>query len=566
MLDVEERAKGAAQAWMEVRDAMALLIPTDDDGALTVRAINKAFTSLFELSEDEVLGHPLDAFLSTADADRLRERVGGDREPRSASELVAVRNGSGGSVLVEWELAPARDAAGLMWALVCVFRDPTAAGLPLGLRDAEAPVEVPNRAQLTSRLERSVQRIVQARGYAFALVGLELGGLEAIRRAYGAAAGEAAVEALVMRLRQRLRSNDLVARTDDGRLAILLDPFDPFGPIAPVLERIRPTLEASAPIAGTQRELTPARAAGAVWSREHPAGSAADAMDEVFAEVSRVPGDGGNGHGATGSAGRDAATDRPLVRLTRAVRDGQLQLLYQPLLCLDTGDAIGMEALLRWAHPDRGLLASRDFIGDAERTGLMTHIGRWVLWRACHQIKAWEALASPRPAVPIHLNLSASEFWNRELLAGLLRQTEEVGVNRSRIRLEIPETALRRDVAAASRVLDDLQGAGFEIWLDRFGEGGLPLRDLPGLPVHQVKVSPLSTWNRDARRNGGLPPLLRHTLAMGSELGWRIAATGIETRGQRERLQAAGCVFGQGFELSQPLDAARVGALARGSG
>src|SRR5690606_20275917 len=124
-VDVEERTRDMAQAWMELRDAMALVVPADATGAPTIRAVNRAFTSLFATSEAAVRGQPLDSLLSGADIDRLRERAGADEEARSVSELVAAGDGSGGSVLVDWELAPARDAAGQIWAFVCVFRHPS---------------------------------------------------------------------------------------------------------------------------------------------------------------------------------------------------------------------------------------------------------------------------------------------------------------------------------------------------------------------------------------------------------------------------------------------------------
>lgn len=567
-------AKSIAQAWNGLRDAMALAVPGGGPHGPTIVTVNRAFTTLFDVAEEAAVGRPLVSFLSSTDGRSLRERAGDrtDDEPAGISELAVVKSGSGKGVLVEWELAPVRDDAGQVWGFVSVFRElgeSSIVGLARGGRDVTTLTDLPNRIRLTNRLERSVERVAQAHTYTFAVVGVVLEGLGAIEAEFGPTVENEVVEALAWRARQRLRPGDLVARMEGGGLGIFLDHFDPWGSTEEVLARIRSAIEHPLAIAGKQLNIDTVGCAGSIWTREHPATSAREVMDELSHIMSRT---GTNGNGAPrepvtpGAQGTDPEKDRPLAYLTKAVRDGQLHLLYLPVMSLDTGAPVGMEALLRWTHPHRGVLPSVDFIDDAERTGLIAHIGRWVLRRACHQIKAWERVLTPRPALPIHLNLSPAEFWRRDLIDTLERQTEEVGVNRSRIQLEVPESAILRDIEAASRVLGDLQEAGFETWLDRFGAGGLPLRLLPTIPVSQVKFSPLSSWGTNDTDAGALPPLLRTALAMGRELGWRVVVTGIETALQKELLQEAGCELGQGFGLCGPVDAAGAGAFARTAG
>jgi EAL domain-containing protein (putative c-di-GMP-specific phosphodiesterase class I) len=281
-------------------------------------------------------------------------------------------------------------------------------------------------------------------------------------------------------------------------------------------------------------------------------------MDEVALALTRARGECVPREGSRGSpVGR-----RP-SGIARAVRSGQLALHYLPLVDVPTGRPVGLEALVRWRHPERGTLAGSEFLEEAEASGLILSIGRWVLWQACHQVKRWEAAVAPGEVLPVHLNLSSSEFWNRELLSNLGRVTAEVGVDPAKIRLEVPESAIARRVASACRILTWLGEAGFETWLDKFGQGGVSLQDLPRLPVRHAKVGPALAWGGNGSGASEAAPLLHSLLTVGHDLGWRVAVVGVETAGQRDALGSVGCDLAEGFLFSGPLDAEGASALAR---
>jgi EAL domain-containing protein (putative c-di-GMP-specific phosphodiesterase class I) len=165
---------------------------------------------------------------------------------------------------------------------------------------------------------------------------------------------------------------------------------------------------------------------------------------------------------------------------------------------------------------------------------------------------------------PVHLNLSVSEFWTSDLAAGLERRALDAMVDPARIRLEIPESAVARRTSAAHHILAELAAAGFEPWLDRFGEGGTQLRDLDSLPFRNVKLTPSIAWSTNG--NAGRPrAMLGSLLALGHDLGWREADAGVETRRQAEALAHVACDLGQGFFYHGLLDASQAAAVMRHS-
>lgn len=540
-------------AWKGLRDPM-LLCTWSGVEEPEVAAANPALLDLVGLAEADVVGRPLSSLLLVGDAGRARIGRGGEAAP-AGTGLAVLRRSTAGPLLVEWEVAPVYEGDGAAPASVSVFRETARPGPESGPPSATIPgTSLPGREEMVRRLERAVERAARMRAYAFAVLSLELDGLERAAARYGSGLAETAIATAAARVRGAVRSGDLVARGGPGRLLVLLDPFDAWGSPEHVLERLEARGAGGCRVAGLDLDVELAPLAACAWSHERPAGSAGDVLDEIERRHARDA-------GAGAPARPGGHHDRDLAELARAVRSGQLELAYLPLVSLESGRPVALEALLRWRHPLRGLLPAGAFLRDAERTGMMAHIGRWVLWRACHQVKAWESVLTSRPALPVHVNLSASELWEGDLLPALDRQVAEAGVKRSRVRLEVPERALARDLAGACRILEGLRERGFEIWLDRYGEGGVPLRDLPELPVRGIKIAPLPEWTPGA--SDGLPTHLRSVLRMAAELGWRTSASGIETEAQRELLLRAGCELGQGPALVDHVDGTGAGALIR---
>jgi EAL domain-containing protein (putative c-di-GMP-specific phosphodiesterase class I)/PAS domain-containing protein len=529
---------------------------------------NGAFSNMFALSSPEsVVGQPLAHFLAPLTgggfAKRVEEEVVG--EGRTIADLTMVLKGrEGDRSLLDWEVGPVRAQDGRVLGVIAVVRDAAQSQRTLPTRkrsDLDLSSGLPNQLHFLSRLERSVERAAQARAYTFAILGLEMQGLRAVERRLGTLVANTALEALVRRLEQRLRPTDLVARTGDRRLAILLDHFAPWGALDDVLERIRQVTDAPYTIAGEHMTMSAIGAPGPIWSGEDPPIDAQEVLRELEVAVGRAKAAPSHRRPATRSRAR---SNGEVGELSNAVQKGQLQLRYLPLISLEDGRLMGLEALVRWSRPKHGIMPGRAFIRHAEQHGLIGPIGQWVWREALAHIEEWDAKVAPDLVPPVHLNLSSTEFWSPDLVSDLGRRVGETSIAASRLRLEVPESAVARRPSAAHAILEDLAESGFEAWLDRFGEGGTQLRALDSLPFHHVKLIPSIAWSSNG--NADRPrAILRSLLALGHDLGWRVAVAGVETRSQAETLRSIACDVAQGFFYHGLLDASQAAALMRQS-
>ncbi|MGE0160400.1 MAG: EAL domain-containing protein [Gemmatimonadales bacterium] len=526
----------------------------------TITAANLAFPALFGLEIDEVIGRPLGRFLAPVNGGVFARRVDEEvvSEGRSIMDLTMARAAdSGDRRLLDWELAPVRAEDGRVAGVIAIVRDTWhAPRAPSRERsDFDPSSGLPNQVHFLRRLERSVERAAQARPYSFAVVGLEMRGLRAVERRMGTLMANTALEALVRRLEQRLRPTDVVARIGDRRLAILLEHFAPWGAVESVLERIRLVTDEPYTIAGERMTMSAVGAPVPVWSGDGPPEGAHDVLRELDAAVDRAQAE-------PAEPRPSAPAPRQIAELVSAVQKAQLRLCYLPLISLRDGSLAGLEALVRWSRPDHGIVPGRAFLRDAEHHGLMAAIGEWVWWEALRAIREWDATLAPGRVPPVHLNLSVTEFWQARLVGDLERRTAEAMVAPSRIRLEVPESAVARRTSSAQRILESMAGAGFVPWLDRFGEGGTRLRDLESMPFRHVKLPTSIAW----RSNGHPGPpraTLASVLALGRDLGWTMAVGGVESREQAETLRALGCDLAQGYFYHGTLDPTQAAALMR---
>jgi diguanylate cyclase (GGDEF)-like protein len=236
--------------------------------------------------------------------------------------------------------------------------------------------------------------------------------------------------------------------------------------------------------------------------------------------------------------------------LRRAVERAELQLLYQPVVDLETGALTGMEALLRWNHPHRGVLSPATFIAIAEETGEIVRIGQWVMEQACREAASLQQL---RPSAPltVSVNISAAEFRQRDLPARLRWVLQETGLEASRLQVELTESVLMHDIPAAMEMLQELQRLGVRVALDDFGTGYSSLSYLQQLPIDTLKVDQSFVSRLGVDATSG--PLVRAIVEMGAALGMRVVAEGIETEWQLAYLREVGCYGGQGHHFAGPL-------------
>jgi EAL domain-containing protein (putative c-di-GMP-specific phosphodiesterase class I) len=242
--------------------------------------------------------------------------------------------------------------------------------------------------------------------------------------------------------------------------------------------------------------------------------------------------------------------------LARAVEQGELRVHYQPAIGLSDGTMRGVEALVRWEHPERGLVPPGEFIPAAEAGGLIGAIGAWVLEQAVRQVGRWNQVV--KPPLVASVNVSGRQLADRRLIRDLLRILDETGAAPEHVCLEITESVLGRAGDGLFDVLRELRGMGVSLAVDDFGGGKAPLRLLAKAPVDEVKLEPGLVQALSEGEQG--EAVLAGAVELAHRMGLSVTAKGVETEAQRDTLTALGCDRAQGFFLARPDDA---GALQR---
>jgi diguanylate cyclase (GGDEF)-like protein len=248
--------------------------------------------------------------------------------------------------------------------------------------------------------------------------------------------------------------------------------------------------------------------------------------------------------------------------LRHALERDELRVEYQPEVDLATGAVVGVEALLRWQHPRRGLLAPDEFIPLAEETGLILSVGEWVFREACRQARAWQAQAPEAPPLLLSVNLSAREFQCKELVEQVGVVLDETGLDPAGVRLEITESAMMHDIETTIGALRALKQLGVQLAIDDFGTGYSSLSYLRRFPVDCVKID--RSFIAALGQDDGTAAIVSAITALARALGVDVTAEGIETAGQLAQLQALGCRRGQGYLFSRSAPSDRISRLLRG--
>jgi EAL domain-containing protein (putative c-di-GMP-specific phosphodiesterase class I) len=245
--------------------------------------------------------------------------------------------------------------------------------------------------------------------------------------------------------------------------------------------------------------------------------------------------------------------------LWQALARGELRVYYQPIVQLADGRITGIEALVRWEHPERDLLSPAEFIPLAEETGLIRPIDRWVLEEACGQLQAWQRSAPDAPPLVLSVNLSAQQFQHPDLVADVADVLQRTGLAPHRLELEITESAVMADVAATGAALDALKGLGVRLAIDDFGTGYSSLSYLKRFAVDRLKVD--KSFVDGLGRDPDDTALVQAVLSVAQALGLAVTAEGVETVEALVRLRELGCELAQGYHLAEPLPPADVAPL-----
>lgn len=414
----------------------------------------------------------------------------------------------------------------------------------------DALTGLPNRSLFTERLRHAMRRAARHPDDLFAVLFLDLDRFKDINDNLGHFAGDELLRAVARRLEACIRPEDTVARLSGDEFAILLESITDTSDAGRVAERIEEALSFPINLAGA--EVTTSASMGIVTSS-----MAHDQPEQLLRSADmamyRAKAAGRARYEMFDRAMHTDALERLRLEtdLRRAVEAGEFLLHYQPVVSLRTGRVTGLEALIRWQHPERGLVHPADFIPIAEETGLIVPIGKWVLLEACERIKAWQVAYPRKEPLTMGVNLSVKQFAQPDLIDQIKTAIETTGVAPRSLQLEITESSIIDKGRAAISILSRIRELGPQVYLDDFGTGYSSLSYLHGLPIDAIKidrafVSSMDTDDKNLR-------LVRTILTLAEIVGVRAEAEGISTSEQLRELRALNCEQGQGYLFSAPI-------------
>ena len=416
---------------------------------------------------------------------------------------------------------------------------------------------LPNRAAFLRAFAEVLDSAQQQRMQATVLH-VDLDDFFAINESFGTSEADLVIADSARHIKSALRADDLLARLGNDKFAILLGPHDERidQDIDEVAGRVLAAIRSMVSPTGRRIHLT---ASIGIAGYPHDGDQASDLLGHALHATEQAKTAGGDlSCRFDASAAGIASGQRDLLNdLLQAIEGNQLQLHFQPQVSLFSGAIIGLEALVRWQHPQRGLLLPGEFIALAEQSAHIVAIGEWVLHETCRQMRAW--LDAGLPPVKVAINLAARHFLVPGLSATIAGALQSAGLEPRFLEIEITEGAMMQDVLGAIRCTTQLKALGVRLSLDDFGTGYSSLAYLSRFPIDVVKID--QSFIRDITSNPVNAAIAQATIAMSHKLGKTVLAEGVESEEQMQYLRRNECDQMQGFFFSRALPAADIARL-----
>ena len=422
----------------------------------------------------------------------------------------------------------------------------------------DALTGLPNRSLFMERLGQALARARGRTGSGFAVVFLDIDRFKLVNDSMGHRAGDQLLVAIARRLDRIRRAGDTVARLGGDEFAILVEGVVDAAAAGPLADRVQRELSQPFEVNG-QEVFTSASIGIALGGVEDH--KPEDLLRDADTAMYRAKAHGSARHAVFDITMHDHAVAVLQLEtdLRRAIDRGELRVKYQPIVALQSARIVGFEALVRWQHRQRGLVPPGEFIPMAEETGVISALGRWVLAEACRQARALQELYPRLPGLSLAVNVSGRQILQPDLVEQIAGILDATGFDPHLLRLELTETVLVENEAAAARCLNRLRQLGLKLVIDDFGTGYSSLSYLHRMPIDILKIdaSFVQTMGVDDKNRR----IVETILALGKNLGVEVIAEGVETQAQAQILQRLGCGLVQGYLFSEAVDIDAAAAL-----
>jgi len=527
------------------------------DGKLV--QVNGALCQILGYEESELLGRSFQSFMYAEDVETTTRSIAQlFANQKKANEIEQRYTHKLGHAV--WTLLNAsviRDAQGNFKNFIFQVQDITdkkRAEAQL-LHDAfhDVLTGLPNRALFLDHLKMALARSRRHLDRMFAVLFLDFDRFKIINDSLGHIAGDKLLIEIARRLEKSLRPGDTVARLGGDEFTVLLEDLEHPDEAIALAERIQKTL--TTPISLDGNEVSITASIGIALSTigyNMPEEILRDADTAMYQAKSL----GKARHALFDKQMHSRALKQLQLEndLRRAVEREEFFVVYQPIVSLENLELAGFEALVRWQHPERGLVSPADFIPLAEETDYINPIGKWILESACRQLQKWQQMKKDLPLM-MSVNLSGKQFAQGNLVEQIVEVLKATGLEPKQLKLEITESVVMDNVEAATEMLKRLRNLGVQLSIDDFGTGYSSLSYLHRLPIDTLKVD--RSFVMLMTNNNENAEIVRTIVMLAKSLGMAVIAEGVETKEQMEILRELGCEYGQGYYFSKPLEPAQ---------
>jgi diguanylate cyclase (GGDEF)-like protein/PAS domain S-box-containing protein len=532
-----------------------------------VMYLNRMAESLTGWSRSEALGRPVADVLRITDGVPI-STTGEVLEILKGEEKAAIQAANGTCILVtrdgvqlgiENTVTPIHDEDGVVTGSVVAFHDVSAArakSLEMSHLAQNDPLTgLPNRVLFNDRLTQAISLAVR-QDKQLAVMFVDLDQFKKINDSLGHSVGDKLLQSVAERLVNSVRRTDAVSRHGGDEFVVLLSQIEHEEDAAVSARKILRALAVPHTVDNKNLDISVSLGVSTYPSDGPDVENLINKADTAMYEAKKL---GRNNYQFFRKDMQVRLADRQLLErdLRYALRRNEFLLHYQPKFNLQRGQITGMESLIRWVHPQRGMVPPAQFIPIAEECGLILPIGQWVLLEACRQARAWSD--SGLGIVPIAVNVSAAEFGDKDFISGVRAVLIATGVEPRNLELELTESVLMQDAESTVRTLGALKTMGVTLAIDDFGTGYSSFTYLRRFPVDTLKLD--QSFVQEISEDPGDATIVSAMINVANSLNLRVIAEGVETRAQLKFLQSHGCGEGQGYYFSHPVAAEHAGKL-----